>query len=586
MRIHAIHVQGLLRPPGVYRAELEPGYSLFVAPDPRDCGGLRTVIEALLFPVSRGAGLDRWLDREGDPGPRAGIALTLGSSSLRVISDLASGRVHLGRFEPASRSYRRVSTDPAEIEAELSRAGLPDPEALFEERALGWAEPEPEDAEPEPEPAERDPALEQESARLAAELDRAEAARDMLRELERRATRLRAGRERFLELRGHAEAAPAGPDLSRWEEVADRIDGLEARVQRYRGLVEVRDREREVIQRSRQTLIDERTRLRKVAPAQRPWVWLGVVLAAAGTGAAEFVEPWLGVFALVGVGIALTALGMAESARRRLRGLDTRLAALRVRERGTDREFESDSSDVRSLLLALDLDSPDELVAEARRYRELAEVGATRRDRLSDARGVFPEEAEAELNELEERIAAMREGVAPELIQARLAELERGHARDVAPEPRPEAETCPEFDLDTAARRSGRSPDELLALLEPVLPLYLRTLTGGFLRQARYAPEKGWRLRDENGAEVSLGDGLPPVVPIAFHCALIEVLAPADKATLFVGPGLDALEARSRAAVSRAFQRLSALLQVVQLTTDEGPWGRRAEGIVYLGGAA
>ena len=50
MRIHAIHVQGLVRPRGVRRLKLESGYNLLVSPDPDACVGLRATLEALLYP--------------------------------------------------------------------------------------------------------------------------------------------------------------------------------------------------------------------------------------------------------------------------------------------------------------------------------------------------------------------------------------------------------------------------------------------------------------------------------------------------------------------------------------------------------
>ena len=116
MRIHAIHVQGLLRPRGVHRLKLDSGYALLVARDPEDCAGFRATLESLLYPDSCAAALDRWVDRAADPAPRAGLSLTLGADTLRVISDVAAGRIHLGRFDPEERRYVRVSNDPVEIE--------------------------------------------------------------------------------------------------------------------------------------------------------------------------------------------------------------------------------------------------------------------------------------------------------------------------------------------------------------------------------------------------------------------------------------------------------------------------------------
>ena len=209
MRVHAIHVQGLLRPRGVRRLTLEPGYNLIVAPEPEDCAGLRAALEALLYPESALAGVEPWIDRAGDAAPRAGMVLTLGSQTLRVIADLAVGRLHLGRYDSASRSYQRVSTDPAEIEALLSKSGLPERAALLRERGFGWdparqparAEPfaAPSPAEepappvevrsasdpPHPRHAER-ARIREEQARLGEKLARAEADRALSRDYETR----------------------------------------------------------------------------------------------------------------------------------------------------------------------------------------------------------------------------------------------------------------------------------------------------------------------------------------------------------------------------------------------------------------
>jgi hypothetical protein len=573
MRVHAIHVQGLVRPRGVRRLKLETGYNLLVSPDPDACAGLRAALEALLYPESAFAELEPWIDRGSETAPRVGISLTLGNGSYRVIEDLVEERVHLGRFDPGPRSYATVSTDPAQIEATLAKAGLPDRDDLFRERGLGWGEQMP---GAEPTPAPQDAAAAEQRAQLEAELARAESARASLSELEARASRLRASREHFLEL--ERQAALGVPELERGAQLAERLEGLEARVEQFRTLSEARERERSAIGKSRLALLDERARLRAVPSAQRPWMWLGLSLGAAGVLAAQVVEPWLGAFALVGLGVALTALGISESARRRLRGIDTRLAALRVRERSVEREFESEGGDVRGLLVALGLESPEDLLNEAGNYRELQQSREDLTQQLQDARRRFPKEAEGELAELEQQLAALRGAPSPDELRARLAEL---------PESEPEPAAATELgtqlviDMDRVAERSGIRPDELHDLVAPVLPLYLRTLTGGFLRDARYEPGTGWRLRDENGAEVGI-EGLPPVVGITFRCALVEALAGVESATFFVGPSLDEFDARSREAIARAFRRLGSIVQVVQLTREEDPWARRAAEVEHL----
>jgi hypothetical protein len=571
MRVHAIHVQGLRQPPGVHRLTLEGGYPLLVVPDAADAAGLRRTIEGLLYPDSALGSLEALIDPVSEVAPRAGLSLTLGVDSLRVIADLAAGRIHLGRYEAGAGAYERISTEPAEIRAILAKAGIPECEVLFGERSLGWGE------EPPPQAEGSDPGAEataRQRAQLLDDLERAESDRSGLEELEARASQLRAARERLVE--AEREAKRGRSDLERHALAAERFDGLEIRVRHYRALAAARDREHEAIGSARLELLDQRAHLKRVPATQRPWMALGVALGAAGAVAAELFQPWLAAFALVGVGVALTALGISESAQRRMRGLDKRGAALRAREREVERDFESEGRDIRALLESLDLESPEELLAETERQRQLQQRGEQLNAELEEAQRAFPEQAEAELSELETRLATLRDGPTPDAIRERLASLEPA-AVERAIGPRP-------LDVEGAAERSGVTVERLHDLLAPVLPLYLRTLSGGFLREARHEPAEGWRLRDENGAEVGL-EGLPPIVGLAFRFALVEALARIETASLFVGPGLDELDERSSEAVARAFRRLGSMVQVVQVSRNQVPWASCATGVASLAAA-
>jgi hypothetical protein len=602
MRLHALHLQGLRRPQGVTRLNLETGYTLLAVSEAEDGQAVRAALEALLYPASRLSVVQPWVTDASELPPRVGLSFTLGSESLRTIADLGSGRVHLGRFDAEAGRYERVSTEPAEIETYLAEHGLPSPERLLQERALGW------DAPVEPPALATRPEVEAASGereQLEAELARSEAQHRTLEELEARASRLRAAREHFVDLERRTKRHP---ELERLSALGDRIEGLESRVSRFRELCLTRDSERESIAASRKALLEERGRLRGVPSRQRPWSWLGIALGVTGVAAAELVDVWLGAFALAGVGIALTAMGVAASARRRLGSAETSLAALRVRERSLEREFESKGAEVRSLLVALDLDGqrefeskgaevrsllvaldldgPDALIEEARRYRELqASAGDSRRE-IEEARREFPEEAELELGELEERIAALRAGAAPAELRARLAELEAREGEAHEPEAADGAESGARpdsgLDLDAVAVQSGLGRQQILEVLEPLVAPYLRTLSGGILREGRWEPGVGWRLEDENGVELGL-EGLPAVVAVALRCALVEALAPHDPTPLLVGPTWGALDGAARDAVARALRRLGSVVQVLHVDTAEQPWSERADHVLRVG---
>jgi hypothetical protein len=580
MRLHALHLQGLRRPQGVTRLNLETGYTLLAVSEAEDGQAVRAALEALLYPASRLSVVQPWVTDASELPPRVGLSFTLGSESLRTIADLGSGRVHLGRFDAEAGRYERVSTEPAEIETYLAEHGLPSRERLLQERALGWDAP----VEP-PAPATR-PEVEAASGereQLEAELARSEAQHRTLEELEARASRLRAAREHFVDLERRTKRHP---ELERLSALGDRIEGLESRVSRFRELCLTRDSERESIAASRKALLEERGRLRGVPSRQRPWSWLGIALGVTGVAAAELVDVWLGAFALAGVGIALTAMGVAASARRRLGSAETSLAALRVRERSLEREFESKGAEVRSLLVALDLDGPDALIGEARHYRELQASAEDSRREIEEARREFPEEAELELGELEERIAALRAGAAPAELRARLAELEAREGEAHEPEAADGAESGARpdsgLDLDAVAVQSGLGRQQILEVLEPLVAPYLRTLSGGILREGCWEPGVGWRLKDENGVELGL-EGLPAVVAVALRCALVEALAPHDPTPLLVGPTWGALDGEARDAVARALRRLGSVVQVLHVDAAEQPWSERADHVLRVG---
>ncbi|MFQ5698891.1 MAG: hypothetical protein ACE5IL_11480 [Myxococcota bacterium] len=556
MRIEAIQLQGLSEAEGSQRLELGPGYSLIVVPQPAAALPLRAVLEASLYPHSCGEGLLPWLRPSGPrdaagADPRASVTLRAEGSTggiLRVLCQPARRRVYLGRLDARARVWRRVASDPPRIEAGLRRLGLPGPDALFEERGLGWSM--------RPSAA---PASGAQRGTLERELERAVEAQRTLVPLERRLDELRAARREREEL--ERELSQAHEDGSPLAFPLEELEGIRERVDHYRTELAKRDRQRDQVGRTRLALLDERTRLRAVPAGQRPWMWLGLALAAAGAVAARLLGAWLGLFALAGLSLFGVALGRSEAARRRLEGLDRRLASLRVRERAIEREFESQTVGVRGLLATLGVDSSEALVLEADRLERMREKAAPLRERLAQARERFGDAAAAELADLERRASELASGPSEAELQARLAEL-------------PPA---------TAPAPGLRAPDPSEPRPGPfaeVLPLYLRSLSRGRVRSAR-AEAGRWRFFDAEGRELRL-DPIPAPLVLALRLAGIEAAATAATASvpLLVGPELPDLEAGERDALARALRRLGRLVQVVQISQEEEPWKSRASRVV------
>lgn len=558
MRIEAIHLRGLGQPAGEHRLELGPGYSLIVVPEPSVASVLRAVIESSLYPHSCGEGLLPWVKGAGPGQPAAGArtSVTLRAEGraggiLRILCEPAHGRVHLGRLDPSARGWRRVASDPSRIEAGLRRLGLPGPDILFCERGFGWSMPSP-----------SAPAL---RAKLESELARAIEARRTGVPLERRLRELRAARREREELERELEAAERDiGGLASLSSRMEKLDGIRERVESYRRDLAKRDRERDQVGRLRLALLDDRARLRVVPAAQRPWMWLGLALAATGGVAARALGSWLGLFALAGLSVFALALWRSEAARHRLEGLDRRLATLRVRERAVEREFESETVGVRGLLATLGVDSTEALVHEADRLERMQEKAAPLREQRALAQARFSDSAAAELAELEQRANELSSGPSERELEARLAELPEEGAESLglrAPDP------------------GEPRPDSFAA----VLRLYLRSLSGGRVRSAEPGA-RGWSFVDADGKDLVL-DPIPASLVLALRLAAIESAAGESGASvpLLVGPGLRDLAAGEREALARALRRLGRVVQVIQISGEEEPWKARADRVLSLG---
>jgi hypothetical protein len=258
---------------------------------------------------------------------------------------------------------------------------------------------------------------------------------------------------------------------------------------------------------------------------------------------------------------------------------------------------------VRVLLRTLSLDGVDGLEAAVARYRTRQEELDQRKRALAAAQRSFPEGAEADLAELEQRLAALPPERDLEELRVRVAALattpvppppeqapeppapeppqaEATAVGDVEPEPAPAAEPravevdplraldAPERTLRAAAAWLGRPEGEIAEALAPALPVYLRSLTKGAILAATPGPD-GLEVRLERGAEPVLFAKLPEDrrVPIALslRLALLERLAPRHPLPVIVHTDGLGLEPEVASALSRALRRLSAVAQIVQL---------------------
>ena len=611
MRIHGVHFQGIRAPQGEHRIAFDPGYNVAIAGAPDEARALLHLLEALLYPSP-----DRIrFARAGEQLPRAGLSFSFGSDAYRVILDFEKGRLLLGRYESGADTWQRMTTDAAETSRALAALGLPSREDFERLHLLAAGvhegqparEGTPEDTaraaaqparEPKPEPAKKQPAPRWRDQ----ELERAK--------LQARLRILRSARERYLTL--EREEKVLASELEGRSVLADGLDELDVRLERFRTQNDTRGEELSTVEGARRALLNERARLAGVPQAQMPGMWLGVALGAAAALAGSVVAPVFYVLGVVGAATALFGLLIARSARRRMGRVEARLAALRVREASIERRFESETSSVRTLVRALELDSIDEIQREATDYRRLlGRAEAIRRD-LDEARVAFPAEAEDEIQQLERRMddpnpeVARVEEVAPvsaaePAVEAPL-EADAGGASEKTPklvgeepflgEPSTDPRTpflaeaariSLEPLLRAAQKSSSRPESEIREALRPVLPIYLRAITGGLYTRAWYHPGDGWHFRREGEAERVPFRDAPPGdrarVATAFRLALLETLAPGLRVPLVVGPGLDALDQDERTTLARAIARVGAAVQVIQCTADEH-WAAGA-GSVY-----
>ncbi|MBW2279631.1 MAG: hypothetical protein JRG76_08790 [Deltaproteobacteria bacterium] len=531
MRIHGVHLQGLDTPRGVQKLACEPGYTLFLSSDGDAVRRLGDLVRSLVDAAPGLAEPGRWVSGEASDA-RADVSLSFGSDAYRVVADLGGRRLALASYGRDRAGLKRAATEPAEIRRRLEAAGLPDAEAFH--LLCNWRDPAtPAEA---PDPTDPEPA---------------------------RRSELREARGRYLMLERRFKEL--GQALEERAEIAEHLDDLEARVTRYRDELVQRARSLDSIAMHREALRHDRERLRGAPTLRLAGVWAGLGLAAGGAGIGYAVGPagWLA--SGVGLAVAGVAAFSVSSARAAFGRNEARLASLRADEREVERHFRDETQPLRQLIEALQLDSSEALLRVASEYRGLERLIESAQIELQQARAAFPEEAESELRD-----------PSPAGVE---------FVARAAPAPATAAE--PERLIDAAARAGKVTRDDLTARLAPVLPVYLRALTGGAFSQARYTPVEGWRFHRVDGTPpVSLDDMEPADrlrVRLAFRLALLEALAAHTRLPLLIGPETGFSSASDALALSRALRRLASVVQVLHFASGAAPWSAQADRVHQLG---
>ncbi len=643
MRIHGIHLRGLSAPAGDHPLGLDPGYTVVRFPEAASARRFIELLQALLYPSTESVA-------QRESRGRAVLSLALRSDAYVIAADFARGRVSLGRQDARDGGYQALSSDPREIEEYGLAVGLPPPADFRRLQTCGVAEGGGDELLPmrkvEPAPVERlrvtPPALNKHKADLAA-ARAAERAR-LLGEHEERVLALaqeRAKREAALE---HALAAARSGriksderlqelrasdaeytalerqhkatlvELEKYAALAEVSEDFDARVTHFRALSASRDTERKAIDETRAEVLAERARLRGAPRRQIVPVVLGLTLGIAGAAAGWVGYPVGYVGAVLGVTALVSALGLARSARSQLARSEALLAALRVRERGSERRFETEGAQIRALMISLELDSVEALSAAAARHAESLERAEQEKTKLAELLSKHPTAARDELAKLErersqgEAVAAVRAArdallsLPAEIPMPELPPMPAIDLSDSQPSP---ADTAVDFDekeepaedtphdplppraagvgphalVESAARLLGRSEAEIRARVAPALSVYLRALTSGTFVNARGSEDGSWvfrgAARDEQPYS-SLPDRERALVCLALQLALLEALAGERRVPILLGPDLPVQSDSEARALGRALKRLSAVVQVVHACAGETPFGEHA----------
>ena len=503
MRLHALRVQGLRAPKGIQAIPFHPEYSAVRG----TASSVRSLLDVVLGLLAPEEALERLrsLRDPGADGP-ARVVLTVQLSDegvYRIAADLDGGRLVLARFDAEEQRFVRVARSPGEAQQILQAEGAPGADVL---ETLAVLSPGREgEARPDAPVAPTGPP------------SRAERLEWEVREIEEA---LRA----YAPLSGSAEK-------------------LGERIGRYRAARQECDRELAAIERARRGPLDERARLRNGRPSRAPRFWVGVALVAYGGVGALLVEPWLWLLAGAGALLSGASFVGSRTGRGRVRRLDARLTALRVREQSIERRFESEARPVRTPMVELGLRDVDELERAVREWRTLERRLEGARRELAGFRS--PEKPEAEA---EGRVTATAaSGGTPD---ARLSSL-----------------------LVSAAAWTGQTEKELRAEIAPALSVYLSALSGGSLRGLFLDEETGvWRVHSAsgNGSLDALSGEERAEAETGFQLALLERLGAGRKLPTLVAPAPTG-EAEP-AGLAGALARLARACQVVQFTEGIEPW--------------
>ncbi|MFQ5513675.1 MAG: hypothetical protein ACE5FG_04500 [Myxococcota bacterium] len=586
MWIHGILAQGLRAPKGEHRLALDRGYNLVLSEDPSEGWALVDLVCALLYPRNELGHLELWRDPDSQKPARAGLTLSFASEVYRIVVDFDRERLALARYRSESGRFERLTLDPDELSATLRRAGLPaqsEFRLLYECRDIAAASRQPErppravSSAPPSRSAQR-------RAQLEAELHAAEAGRARRRELEERIRELRRSSERLAPLQADRERLRQ--ELERRRVLGEAIEDLEARLEEVNELEARRARERVAIEQARRELLDERSELRGIPARQDFPLWIGVTLMVLGWLAGLLAHPFFYLFG-GGGGVSVgAALLVSRAARRRMGKVEASLAELRVREREIERDFERRSASIRGLMQTLGHASLEALAREAADYRgTLARLRDVERQ-LEEIHAALPDAERDEFAEIESELAQLEKLRDPAQIRAEIARLAPSVPERIRPgadEPADaDPDDGPELDAlqSTAALMTGRADVEVRERFAPLLPLYLRLLSGGAFQQARRHDSEGWLLRGEQQGDVipfaSLRAGPRAAVQLAFRFALLEAIAPDLSLPLLLGPACPLDDSERMAGLAQALRRLSSAVQVVQIAREKGDWADQA----------
>jgi len=593
------------------RITLRPGYNVVAADGP----ALRRLVESLLYPSPRDAEtIPRAAPGPAGPGGapvRAGVTL-VGNDQVtyRLVRDFASG-CQLHRFDGEKRSFALVSQDMAEIGVYLAAtAGVPPRQRLAALLCLAAADLPSKAggvglAPPAAAAAARRPATPEQAqkrmAELRAELEQAKSAEKLQYRLDGLQSRLfkleEALREGARIDEGLESARAALRDLSRVEEVAERLGDPEARIASFSKAAAKRD---EALAR----VEEERAAIEAVESSGPPapfWRHPGF-LAGAGVGLVLFALGLVG--AAQGSGLRYVALldipafgGAAWAAWRQIDALEVRSRLGRRRKLAEERErkaleqFERDTADVRQALQQLSAQGVPELREQLGKLAGARAALAECESRLAawelqpetqDAR-TQKAHVEEEMREVEAGLSAEAGGYVrdPRSIEAEMARLEQEAAAPPAEEAAWQPAAAPAVEplrglLERAAAELSLTPSALARGLQAKASQVLAALSGQ--RLASLAVDDRGNLMAVASGRPQPALSLPPgdrdLCFLSLRVALLEQALAGARAVAIVDDAFASLPEGVRRVAGRLLKQAARPGQLVHATRD--PFFREA----------